>query len=323
MELLYLSRRDVESLNISYNEVINAVELSFKLKGEGKVQLPPKPGVNPRPNSFIHAMPAYVGEVDVVGVKWVSGYLGNPARGLPYINAILILNDPETGLPVAVMDATWITAVRTAAASAVAVKYMASPGAESLGIVGLGVQGRTHLLAIREVLRLRRVYVYDVIKQKVKAYIEEMSPQCPEAEIMPCEDYKCVTRNSDVVVTATYIVERPKRFIALKDLREEFLAIPVDYDAAFEEDVARAVDVFVVDDKEQYLVTKGKEKYFKGYPDIVEFDMGDVVAGRAGDLRVKARKMALLMGIASHDVVVAKLIYDKAIKRGVGVKLPL
>ena len=324
MEILYLNRRDVEFLNISYPEVINAVELSFKLKGEGKVELPPKPGVHPRPNSFIHAMPAYIGgEVDVAGVKWVAGYPDNPARGLPSIIAILVLNDASTGVPVAVMDATWITAVRTAAASAVAAKYLARPSAENLGIIGLGVQGRTHLLAMREVVKLKRVYVYDVVKPKIKEYVEEMSPKCPEAEIVPCDDYKCVTKNSDIVVTATYIVEKPERFIGLGDLREEFLAIPIDYDAAFKEEVANGVEVFVVDDRGQYLATKARGPYFKGYPDRVDYDMGDVVAGKVTGLREKRKKMALLMGIASHDVIVAKIVYEAAVKRGVGVRLPL
>lgn len=324
MEILYLSRRDVESLSISYREVIDAVELSFRLKGEGKAELPPKPGVHPRPDSFIHAMPAYIGGgIDVAGVKWVSGYPDNPAKGLPSIVAILVLNDASTGIPIAVMDATWITAVRTAAASAVAVKHLVSPSVETLGIIGLGVQGRTHLLAMREVMKLRRVYVFDIVKPKIKLYVEEMSPKCPEAEIIPCNDYRCVTLNSEVVVTATYIVEKPSRFIGLKDLREEFLAISIDYDAAFKEEVASGVDVFVVDDKGQYLATKAKGPYFRGYPERVEFDMGDVVAGKVGDLRSMPRKMALLMGIATHDVAVAKLVYERAVERGLGSRLPL
>lgn len=324
MEFLYLSMKDVESLNIPYRVIIDAVELSFKLKGEGKVELPPKPGVHPRPNSFIHAMPAYVGgDVDAVGVKWVSGYLENPSKGLPYITAVLVLNDPSTGLPIAFMDATWITAVRTGAASAVVAKYLAPEGASTLGIIGLGVQGKTHLLAMKEVLKLQRVYIYDVVKPKIKQYIEEMSPLCPEVEIVPCEDYRCVTRNSEVVVTATYILEKPSRFIGMEDMKEEFLAIPIDYDAAFKEDVANGVNVFVVDDRNQYLEARRKGPYFKGYPERVEYDMGDVVLGRTRDLRAKLKKMALLMGIASHDVVIAKLVYEKALKQGIGVKLRL
>jgi len=101
-----------------------------------------------RGNAFIHAMPVYIGgEVDAVGVKWVSGYPGNPARGLPYINGLIILNDPSTGIPIAVMDATWITMVRTGAASGVAAKYLAPVKTKSIGIIGLGVQGGyTYLL---------------------------------------------------------------------------------------------------------------------------------------------------------------------------------
>ena len=89
--------------------------------------MPPKPGVHSRPDAFIHAMPAYIPALHAIGMKWVSGYPANQARGLPYITGLLILNDDETGLPLAVMDCTWITAMRTGAATALAAKYLARP----------------------------------------------------------------------------------------------------------------------------------------------------------------------------------------------------
>ena len=92
--------------------------------------MPPKPGVHSRPDAFIHAMPAYIPALRAIGMKWVSGYPENQARGLPYITGLLILNDDETGLPLAVMDCTWITAMRTGAATALA---GALPGAPRSG----------------------------------------------------------------------------------------------------------------------------------------------------------------------------------------------
>ena len=118
--LLYLSREDVEAVDLSMADIIAALEEMFREKGQGKVEMPPKPGIHTRPDAFIHAMPAYIPSLEAAGMKWVSGYPGNQARGLPYITGLLVLNDPLTGIPLAVMDATWITAMRTGAAAQVA-----------------------------------------------------------------------------------------------------------------------------------------------------------------------------------------------------------
>ena len=114
--LRYLSRNDVESLALPMKEIIEAVEAAFREKGEGTAEMPPKPGVHPLEDAFIHAMPAFLGGMGAAGMKWVSGFPQNPDRGLPYISGLFVLNDVETGLPLSVMDCTWITGARTGAA---------------------------------------------------------------------------------------------------------------------------------------------------------------------------------------------------------------
>lgn len=94
-------------------------------------------------------------------MKWVSGYPENHKRGLPYISGLLILNDEETGIPLAVMDCTWITAMRTGAATAVAAKHLARPESETVGILGCGVQGRSNLEALHVLFPLKQVVAYD------------------------------------------------------------------------------------------------------------------------------------------------------------------
>ena len=102
--LLYLSQADVAAVGLTMEEIIAALEAMFREKGEGRVEMPPKPGVHPLPDAFIHAMPAFIPALNSAGVKWVSGYPDNYRRNLPYISGLLILNDPQTGLPLAVMD---------------------------------------------------------------------------------------------------------------------------------------------------------------------------------------------------------------------------
>ena len=123
-KILYLSRADVEAVHLSMKEIIHLLEQAFLEKGHGRVEMPPKPGVHTMPDAFIHAMPAYIPSMRSAGIKWVSGYPDNFKRGLPYISGLMILNDVETGIPYAVMDCAWITAMRTGAASALSAKYL-------------------------------------------------------------------------------------------------------------------------------------------------------------------------------------------------------
>jgi len=148
-DLTYLTRADVRSLLPGWTEMVDLVDETYAAMADGGVELPPKPGIHPRPDSFIHAMPAYLRGRDVAAVKWVSGYPANKELGLPYITGLLVLNDAATGLPRCVMDAAEITAVRTAAASGACVRRWAPDGWSRAAILGFGEQGRFHSLRNR------------------------------------------------------------------------------------------------------------------------------------------------------------------------------
>src|SRR5512144_2658405 len=156
--VLYLSRADVETVNLPMQQIIDLLETAFREKGNGRVEMPPKPGIHTMPDAFIHAMPAYIPSMKSAGIKWVSGYPENFKRGLPYITGLMILNDAETGIPYAVMDCSWITAMRTGAASALSAKYLARPDSRAVGILACGVQGHTNLEALAFLSRTKRVY---------------------------------------------------------------------------------------------------------------------------------------------------------------------
>ena len=124
-------------------EVIRAVEEVFVEKGNGRVEMPPKPGIHPLPDAFIHAMPAYIPKMGAAGMKWVSGFPQNMSKKLPYISGLLILNDPQTGVPISVMDCTWITAKRTGAPRR-SPPNTARANSVTVAILGCGVQGQQH-----------------------------------------------------------------------------------------------------------------------------------------------------------------------------------
>ena len=278
LSLLYLSRADVEAVGVSMREIIGIVEEAFREKGLGRVEMPPKPGVHSRPDAFIHAMPAYIPALDAVGLKWVSGYPQNPARSLPYISGIVIINDVETGLPISVMDCVWITAKRTAAASAVAAKYLARPDSKSLGILGAGVQGFTHLEALRELFDIKQVVVYDIETEQMQRYSRRVAERWPDIGVELVNEPRRAVEGLDIVVTAGPILKKPHTTIKAGWLAEGAFASPVDFDSYWHPEAMKEADKFVTDDAPQLFHYKGVG-YFQDIPQVY-CEVGDLVAGK-------------------------------------------
>jgi len=325
MELLYLSRRDVEELGITMREVLTVVDHGFRLKGLGKTEMPPKPGIHPRPNAFIHAMPAYVKEVEAAGLKWVSGYPANIEKGLPYITGLLILNDPETGIPVAVMDCAWITAMRTGASAGISAKYLARKDSRIAAFLGCGVQARTSLRALMETLpELSRVSCYDISPKAGRRFIDEMSEASPGLRFSICSSPAEMIEGADVVVSAIPIVTKPDPLLNAGMLKRGGLAISLDYDSAWASSAMKECEKFVSDDIHQLLRTREEGIYFGGIPEKIYADLGELAAGlKTGRETGTERIFSMNMGIAVDDMVTARMVYERALERGAGAKLPL
>lgn len=325
MELVYLSRADVEDLGMTMRDVLQAVDQGFASKGRGKTEMPPKPGIHTRPDCFIHAMPAYVRELEVAGLKWVSGYPPNPAAGLPYISGLLVLNDCQTGLPLAVMDCSWITAMRTGASAGISAKYLARQSSETAAIVGCGVQARCSLMALVEALpALASVQCYDLYPKATRQFVAEMGERFPKLHLVSCASAAEAARDADVVVTAIPIVVDPKPDLDVGLLKEGGLAVSLDYDSAWTSAAMNACDKFCSDDVGQLLATKEHGVYFGGIPSSIYADLGELAAGlKSGREGEGERIFSMNMGIAVDDVVTAKVLYERALERGAGVRLPL
>jgi len=320
-EILYLSYDDVVSLKIPLRDIISVIEDAFRQKGEGLAEMPPKPGVHPRPNSFIHAMPAYLKKSDAVGLKWISGNPENPKRGLPYINGIFILNDPDTGLPIAVMDARWMTAYRTAAVSAVSAKYLANPDSEVLAVLGCGTQGRSNTLMLREVLPLKKVKAYDINEDalnRYKKFVQENSDLEVELTSSPREAVK----DADIIVTAGPLLKEPNPVIEADWTKPGATALPLDFDSYWKSSAIASMDKFYTDDVEQlkYYIKEGWIRPIER----IDGSLDEVIVGKKpGRERKDERIMCMNLGLAIEDVATGKLIYELALKKGVGRKLPL
>jgi len=325
MELRYLSRADVESLKMSMKEVLEAVENGFRLKGQGKTEMPPKPGIHPRPDCFIHAMPAYIQGLESAGLKWVSGYPPNVAKGLPYITGLLLLNDPDTGIPIAVMDCAWITAMRTGASVGLSAKYLAKRDSKVAGIVGCGVQARTSLMALVETAPgLKQVRCNDLYPQAARKFIDELGAKFGRLDFKVCDTAAEAAAGADVVVTAIPIVVDPKPPLDAGMLAPGGLAVALDYDSAWTSAAMRQCDKFVSDDVAQLLETKAHGVYFKGIPRNIHADLGELAAGlKKGRSDARERIFSMNMGIAVDDMATAKVLYQRAVEGNVGVRLPL
>lgn len=325
-EVRVISAREMDRLDISMAEVMDAVATGFAALGKGLGKMPAKIGVHPRADSFLHAMPCYLGgHIDRAGVKCIAGYPANPAKGLPYISGVMILNDPETGLPQALLDAARITAWRTGAASGVYARHFGDPATTCVTIVGTGVQGRTNLLAMKEVFpRLNEVRCCGVREPSVQRFIDEMAPELPDAVFSLHTDIETAVRDTDVLITCTPMVEEPDRPVRRKWLKDDCLVIAVDYDACVNEDVFRGAH-FTCDFREQYVRTQEEGPYFQnGYPrpGEIDADLCEVCAGDRRGLR-EGRRGAVLMGIAAHDVMAAALVYERAAQAGAGTLVEL
>jgi len=320
-QLLYLSRSDVEKTGLDMATIIDLLEKAFLEKGNGRVEMPPKPGIHSRPDAFIHAMPAYIPAMRSAGVKWVSGYPGNQERGLPYISGLLILNDDETGITYAVMDCTWITAYRTGAATALAARYLARPDSQVAGILACGVQGRTNLEALKVVFPLTRAYAYDIVPEVRQRFVAEMSERL-EMEVIGVEEPRRAVIDSDLVVTSGPILKHPTPALLKDWLKAGGFGSAVDFDSYWHPAAMQQMDKVSTDDMAQFMYYRSAG-YFQETPDPYA-DLGEIVAGlKPGRLDARERTLAINLGLALDDMAVAPEIYRRAQAKGLGVQLSL
>ncbi len=320
-QILYLSYADVTKVNLDMATVINLLEIAFREKGAGKVEMPPKPGIHTMPDAFIHAMPAFIPSLRSAGIKWVSGYPDNQKLGLPYISGLLVLNDVETGIPYAVMDCAWITAYRTGAATALAAKYLARPESKTAGVLACGVQGRTNLEALKVLFPIERAYAYDIHPDRQQRYIEEMSAKL-NIEVVGIKQPKEAVVESDLVVTSGPILKHPAPTIQKDWLQPGAFGSAVDFDSYWTGDALSQMNRISTDDHAQFQYYKSVG-YFQTTPEPYA-DLGEIVAGlKPGRQNESERTLAMNLGLAMDDMAVAPEIFRRARIMGIGTKLSL
>ncbi|MBM2823675.1 MAG: Ornithine cyclodeaminase [Thermoleophilia bacterium] len=251
---------DRETVAASLPPVLEQVELAgrvYRAMARGEVEMPPKIGVHPRSDAFLHAMPAYLRELDVVAMKWVSGFPDNPARGLPAISGLIIVNDTSTGVPLAVLDAAEITAARTAAASGACVQAFAPADWSVVAVLGCGEQGRYHCEVLRALEPACEIRAYDPVTERAREV-------CAGAVVV--DDPREAVAGADIVVTAGPILRDPPSPLDESWLEDDVLLLPIDFDFYVSADAVAACDLFLTDDVAQYAAYR-EHGYFHSWPD--------------------------------------------------------
>ncbi|MDR7483155.1 MAG: ornithine cyclodeaminase family protein [Armatimonadota bacterium] len=324
---LILSAAQVRDL-LDMREAIDACAQALAELSAGQAVMPVRSTTTVAPHAgAMLSMPAYLSRSDALGSKIVTVYARNPQRGLPTILAVVVVNDPETGQVLAIMDGAYLTAVRTAAASGVATRYLATPGPKVLGILGAGVQGQSHLWAMREVAQVTRCRIYNRTRAKAEAFQREMEPRLG-VPIDVVDSEEAAVRGADLVVLATTAAQPIVRW--------EWFGPGCHINAVGSHAPgARELDTETV--ARARVVVDSRDAIFTECGDIlvplqegritraqVADELGEVIGGtKPGRTHPGQVTLFKSVGVAVEDVATATLVYRKAVARGVGTRVDL
>ena len=322
MPVRLLSGNDVRSIAPTLPEIVALVEAAYRLEAQGKVEVPTKIGVHPRrDNSLLHAMPAWVGEIGALGMKWVSYFPGNVARGLPDLAGVIVLNDPEHGLPCCIMDAAHVTLLRTAACAAVAAKYLAPRAPRTLGLVGCGRLALWSLRLMSAVFpSLEEVYVSSRTRGSREEFCARTSAE-GNWRISCVDEPAQAVRGNDIVVTS--IPPGATRPVSGDAFTPGTLLIPLDVLNSWQDDVLLRADRIVADNPAHFVaqVRAKRPGAVAGLKACVRTQ--DLVADKSPRAAASERTLIAVCGIASTDVVGGFEVYRRACAANVGLSFDL
>jgi ornithine cyclodeaminase/alanine dehydrogenase len=325
METILLSRSDIKQV-MTEKEVVEIVDKTYQNFGEGKVINPTKVGLDlgetaewPPYKGFMNAMPAYVGWLDCAGIKWAGGFLDNEKVGLPYISGIICLINPKTGQFKAVMDGAEITNMRTGAQAAVTLKYLHNKKSIKISLYGAGMQGHYQTMAIAQLFDIEVLKVYDIKREASEKFADDMKDtvagdiiivDSPE-EAADGDAVICVTQSKDKFVKNSWV--KPGTVLFAMGSYQEC-----------DDDYILSADKIIVDHIGQCL-HRGALKELNNRGKISEKDIyatiGEIAAGKKrGRTSDKERLLCIPIGTGAMDVAVATVVYQRALKKGLGGK---
>jgi len=321
-EIIILSQNEVKSC-LPMGEAIRAVREAYIAFAKGRVKMPPVMHLDvSQYNGEVDIKSGYIEDLGLIGTKIASGFYENYKLGLPPGIAVIILMDLKTGIPVAIMDGTYVTAYRTGAAGAVAAKVLARKDSKIIGVVGAGTQARMQILALREIFSLKEIKVWDINTTGRDRYVEEMSEQL-KIPIEPVEDIKDAVIEADIIVTVT----PSRKALVMKEWIQEGVhinAIGADGPGKQELDpfIVKRADKVVVDSLDQCrIIGEIQHALADGLitEDDVYAEIGQILIGEKKG-RETNEEITLFdaTGLAAQDIAAANIVFKQAKEKGIG-----
>ena len=327
-EILFLNRNEVSSL-ITPKEVLALTEAALVEYSNGETINPSKLSlpIFPYHEGLINSMPSYMKKGDVVGVKIVSVFDNNPRDyKLPTTVGTIVLYNADTGIPIAIMDGTYITDMRTGAVSGIKAKYLAKKGAKKLAIIGGGAQGFTSMeMTLFSLPGITDVQVCDLSDEQCDAFIEKGKEVFPDVCFSKCTDHRDTLKDADIVVYATsanrpllengeYLKDGITVILVCETLTQKAIGL---FDKWYVDTEECALDRYNVSLK-KYSEDRGLE-WSPLTKSLVTGEIGDVITGKISGRENDSEKiLSGAVGMSIEDVIAAKAVYDAAVAKGVG-----
>ncbi|MGH8617073.1 MAG: ornithine cyclodeaminase family protein [Burkholderiales bacterium] len=319
--LRYLTASDLQGLGLTIGRVADVLEEAFRHKAAGRAVMPTMTFFHRDGPPWFNSMVCWVPPLGYAGCKFQSGDSGNPARGLPSIQGLYVLCDNASGRMVALMDARWLTGIRTAAVGALFARREARKDATTLGVLGCGLQGRLQLEAIKAVVPgLKLCRAYDTVPAHAERYLQEMAGR-HGVEIELVASAEAAVRGADIVMSSGPIQKVRAPAIAADWIAPGCLFISLDRDSYIGDDAIASMDVVLSDDREALLHAKAHEGAFAAVS-RVDADLTDLAAGAGVQRRTPGDRVAVFVnGLGIEDLAAATEIFTLARQKNAGTLL--
>ena len=321
--MIFLCREAIEKI-FKMEDALNAVEEAYIAHAHGEVVMPPKMDLH-LDKGLLRYMPAYVRSIDAAGAKIVNIHPQNPKEhGLPTVMALIVINNPATGEPIAVMDGTYITAMRTGAAGGISAKYLSRKDASVVGMVGAGVQARGQLMALVQVRDISEVKIYDMYRDASERFAREVE-ETLNLRITTVESAKEAVVGSDIVVTTT-TSRKPVVMNEWVDIGTHICAVGADTPGKRELDLSLLKRGKIVVDDMSQSTTIGELNipYRDGLIELEEIygEIGEIIVGRK-EGRETEDEITIFdtSGLAAQDIISAHHILNDAKREKIGLVL--
>jgi ornithine cyclodeaminase len=327
MNITWLNGHDIEALEFTDAEILDAVEAGLQAAGRGETVIEPRMHLRPDEafNGHFNVLRGYLAPMDTAGVKIVGDYVDNYRRGLPSEMALLNLFDPRTGMPRAILDATAITEMRTGALTALGAKYLAPKKPKILGHIGARGTAYWNVRLLDSLFDFDEIRVHSRRPESREAFAARLSDDLGKA-VRATGDWQRCLDGADIMVEASRLVQ-PEPLFLTRWIRPGALVIPYGTMSALEMDITDHVDRIVVDDRGQmnagpYGALRPHINAGKVSPDSVYGEIGEIACGRITG-RDNADQTILFWhrGLATSDIALGVAMLDKAAAMGIGQSL--